>query len=146
MFSSQHQLERQLKGDEGLVLKWYPDSRRIGTIGYGHRWLAGDPLVCTQEWAQDTLISDMDIAINAVYHNIPFATTLSDPRFGVLANMAFNMGIDGLLEFDTFLPLMKQQAWASAAKDLASTEWAGQVGMRSTRLRDQIVSDIWQYA
>ncbi len=146
MFNSYQELEQQLEGDEGLRLQVYPDSRGYTTIGYGHKWLSGDPLTCTKQWALNTLRSDINIAVSAVSQNLPWADQLDDVRFGALANMAFNMGIDGLLEFDTFLPLMQSGQWAAAAADLQTTEWAQQVGQRAIRIRTQIVLGVWQYA
>jgi lysozyme len=58
-----------------------------------------------------------------------------DPvRARVLQNMAFNLGIDGLLGFKNTLSAVKAKNWAAASQGMLSSRWAEQVGARAQRL------------
>jgi lysozyme len=69
---------------------------------------------------------------------------LAPLRQDCLINMAFNLGVHGLLEFNTFLGFMQQGKWGQAVLDLRGTPWFHEVGGRSVRICRQIVSSIHQ--
>ena len=69
---------------------------------------------------------------------LPWARTLSEPRQRALTNMAYNLGVSGLLKFVTFLEYMKAYEFDKAADDLEGTLWFKQVGSRGVRLSDMI--------
>jgi hypothetical protein len=53
-----------------------------------------------------------------------------DPiRRAVLVNMAFNMGINGLLGFKHTLELVRDHKYADAADSMLNSKWAHQVGV-----------------
>lgn len=58
-------------------------------------------------------------------------------RQRVLVNMAFNLGMTGLLGFKTTLLAMEQGRYEDAARMLRS-RWAGQVGVRAERLSEMM--------
>jgi lysozyme len=47
---------------------------------------------------------------------------------GILVNMAFNMGIHGLMGFRNNLRLIEAGRWKDAAKEMLNSKWATQVG------------------
>ena len=98
-------LIRQLKADEGVRLKPYKDTVGKLTIGYGRNL---DDIGITLAEAEQMLYSDMRFALDGVYKFLPWATKLDDARLGVLANMAYNMGIHGLLGFHRFIAAMEE--------------------------------------
>lgn len=62
-----------------------------------------------------------------------------------LVNMAFNLGVNGLLKFRNTLALMEkamcgETSWESVRSALRSSMWWGQVGRRSRELGEQFVT------
>ncbi len=56
----------------------------------------------------------------------------------VLLNMAFNLGVEGLLGFRQTLALLAARDYAGAAQSMLASRWAGQVGQRAARLAAQV--------
>lgn len=52
----------------------------------------------------------------------------------MLVNMAFNLGVSGLLGFHATLGWIKQGHYSSAAGEMLLSVWAAQVGDRAFRL------------
>ncbi len=129
-------LSAELRLDEGCRLKAYRDGGGIWTIGYGHTGPevhAG--LVWTQAWADAQLEADIASAEAECASCLPYWTRLDDPRQEVLADMAFNLGISGLLRWKHMLAAVEAGDYTSAAADMLATEpWRSQVGSRADRL------------
>lgn len=123
----------------------YPDPLTKGppwTIGYGHTGREVHPgLVWTHEQCDVALAEDVKSVTQALDTSMPWWTEQSPLRQDCLVNMGFNMGVHGLLEFTTFLGLMKLQNYPHAALDLQGTLWYRQTGDRAKRIHDQILKD-----
>lgn len=151
-------LREQLQRDEGLVLHAYRDSEGFLTIGYGHN-LDADPvlrdkllaqaggdeaaIVITQATAERLLDTDIAIAEDAVRRALPWSETLSACRRAVLINMAFNMGLGGLLGFRRMLTACEAGDYPLAAAEMRASRWYGQTGRRAMRLATQMIEDAW---
>lgn len=139
-------ITEQLKRDERLRLKPYPDSVGKLTVGYG-RNLEDEGISPTEA---ETLLSDDIAATKAdLDQYLPWARQLDDARYGVLMNMCFNMGIGdaatgkGLLGFRHTLALVQAGDYAGAAQAMLQSKWATQVGTRATRLAAQMKTGEW---
>lgn len=66
---------------------------------------------------------------------IPWVLDLPEPQQRALADMAFNIGVTGLLKFNEFLGFMKARNFEWAADDLATTLWFRQVPNRARRIQ-----------
>lgn len=128
-----------LKRDEGLRLTLYQDSEGHPTIGYGHN--LEHPI--TTAAAEGILQDDLRVAEAAVLRAEPWVSTLSGPRQGVLYQMAFNLGIRGLLDFERMWQAVRDQRWDDAAREMLDSVWATQVGERAVRLATQMREDRW---
>lgn len=129
--------------EEGCRLTAYQDTVGVWTIGYGHTGRevhAG--LTWTQSEAEFALQSDVNLTKRGLDTAIPWWTTLDDIRQDVLADMAFNLGVHGLLEFNTFLALVRAGSYNHAALDMMSTAWAHEVGRRADRLERQMAKGV----
>ena len=131
-------LVSDLMRDEGLRLAAYPDPSSGGdpwTIGYGH---TGADVTARTVWtgseAADTLIEDIAIAQSELDEKLPWWRTLDDVRQDVMVEMAFNLGVEGLLGFQRTLAAVQVGRWATASADMLLSAWAGEVGPRATRL------------
>ncbi len=120
------------------------------TIGYGHNLDAnpisglGEGSCITEDHAREILGDDIRIAAHQVAGKLPFAPALAPARFGVLVNMTFNLGISGLLGFSNTLADVERGDWASAARRMLQSKWAGQVGRRAHELAKQMETGQWQ--
>ena len=65
---------------------------------------------------------------------LPLYRDASDVTKGVLINMAFNMGVSGLLGFKNSLKRIAAKQYAEAANNLRLSLWHGQVGSRAREL------------
>ena len=133
-------LQEQLMRDEGLRLKAYQDSRGVWTIGVGHNLEAR---AIPREAAVLIFEADLADTILDVGKALPWVATLDEPRRAAVLNMAFNLGVAGLLEFRRALAAMQRQEWAEAAKEMLDSDWATQVGPRAHRLAQQMETGSW---
>ena len=88
----------QLMRDEGFRADVYVDTVGKRTVGYGHN-LDAKPLPdlitpITEEQAEQILRNDVDEVTNKLAHLLSWSDSLDEVRFGVLQNMAFNLGIE----------------------------------------------------
>ena len=129
-------LKAELHLDEGCRLRAYQDDGGVWTIGWGHTGpevRAG--LAWTQAQADGQLEADIAKAEAQCARYIACWPKLDDHRQDVIADMAFNMGIGGLLKFHHMLAAVEAGDYAKAAADMLATQpWASQVGARAERL------------
>ena len=134
-------LHEQIIRDEGCRLRVYKDSRGIETIGVG-RNLRDKGL--SQAEAEALLANDLLESTAAVMSDIPCAFRLDEIRRAVLVNMAFNLGIGGLLKFTRMLTAVEAGDYDRAASEMMDSTWAKQVGQRADRLARQMQTGEWQ--
>lgn len=134
-------LKEQIARDEGgFRSKPYRDSRGFLTIGYG-RCLDTEGI----NMAEGEYLLDNDIRSKSIelVKALPWVTELDEARRGVLENMAYNLGVQGLLGFHKMLSAMQKGDWALAAVEALNSEWAHQVGPRAYRLSRQLEEGKW---
>src|SRR5579863_8629908 len=118
----------------------YPDAKGKTTIGVG-RNLTDKGLSDVE--VQFLLANDITETTDALAAALPWFPSLDGPRQGVLINMAFNMGIEGLSGFRNFLTACSHQDWSEAADQMMESQWARQVGDRAVRLSSQMRTGVW---
>lgn len=124
-------LKEQLRRDEGEKLKPYTDTVGKLTIGVGRN--LSD--VGISEAESDFLLTNDIRALQARLNvEISWWITLTDNRQLVIANMCFNLGVAGLMQFRQFLDAARDGNYATAAAEMLDSKWAKQVGDRAQRL------------
>lgn len=154
MNSEQHAyMLAQLERHEGLRLAAYLDTLGILTIGVGHNCRAhpvygvakvGDKI--TPEQARKLFAKDMVKFEEGLRLTLPWAAELaqsSPPRYAVLLNMAFNMGLRGLLDFKNTLSFVQAKQFRLAASHMLQSKWARQVPARAKELAKQMEDGQW---
>ena len=134
----------QLKKHEGFSGTVYQCTAGANTIGYG-RNLDAKPL--TEEEAEQLLINDVfdvELALQKKLEFLQFEPRISAARHAVLVNMAFNIGITGLLKFKKTLEAIKERDYETASIEMLDSKWAKQVGSRATELAEQMKTGKWQ--
>lgn len=141
------ELTRQLKGDEGVKPCAYQDHLGFWTIGVGRLVDERKPgSGLRPEEITFLLNNDIDDRIRELGRRLPFFIELDPARQGVLLNMSFQMGVDGLLGFKNTLKLVEQGRYDEAAEGMLNSKWAGQTPERARRLAVQMRTGLWQYA
>jgi lysozyme len=133
-------LTAQLARHEGRRNKMYKDSVGVETIGIGHN-LRDRPI---SDAAVDQIFSD-DLAETEreLLEHAPWIGDLDDARQGVLLDMAFNLGVAGLLAFHATLAAIQRGDYFTAAAHMMDSVWAKQVGLRAEELAEQMRSGDW---
>ena len=132
-------LEMMIRQDEGLKQHIYTDTTGNRTIGYGHNLDANG---ISLEVAELILKNDIDNVIIDLTKNLPVYNEIDDTRKVALLDIAFNIGVTGLMQFRTFLGLIEQGKFQNAANDLLNTLWAKQVPNRAARIAHVIETGI----
>lgn len=137
-------LREQLIAEEGNIPYAYQDHLGFWTIGVGI-------LIDKRKGGhlrpeEINFILDNRIALKGaeVDKALPWAKTLNEPRRAVLIGMAFQMGLDGLLDFKNTLKLIQAGKYAEAGKNMMLSLWAKQTPGRAQRMADQMATGEWQ--
>ena len=145
-------LLNQIKRHEGYKQHSYRCTAGHLTIGYGYN-LDANPLKLSSldiayalkngmpEHEADRLLTLMvGRCIDQLDTALPWIANIGGARQDVLINMAYNMGIAGLLKFKKTLELVQSGVYAQAAVEMLKSKWAEQVGHRAVELSEQMRS------
>jgi len=121
----------ELTRDEGSRSKPYRDTVGKLTVGVGRNL---DDVGISDDEIAYMLNNDVSRVTDALDAALPWWKQLDDVRQRVLANMAFNMGVKGLLGFRNTLAAIAAQEYTGAAAGMLASKWAKQVGARAVRL------------
>lgn len=124
----------QIKIDEGFRGQPYKCTAGKITIGYG-RNLEANPL--TKAEAQILLENDLKKIVKKLTR-YGFYTRLDSGRRAVILNMAFNLGVNGLMKFKNMIEALELKDYDKAADEMLNSRWANQVKSRATRLAKQM--------
>lgn len=137
-------LANQLRRDEGEVLHAYQDHLGFWTIGIGRLIDKRKGGGLTKDEAAYLLGNDIARFTNALRTRLPWFDRIDEARQGVLANMAFQMGVDGLLGFRNTLGMIERGEYDAAANAMLQSKWAQQTPQRAARLAQQMRTGEWQ--
>ncbi len=141
-----------IKKHEGLRLKPYKDTLGFWTVGYGRcldtkpltdveRNIVGNPFdgisICEAEYLLDNELNEV---IDKLEKQLYFFVSLPDKVKVVLVDMAYNLGISGLLKFRQTLEYISKGNYSLAADEMLKSKWAKQVGYRAVELSNMIRS------
>ena len=138
-------LYKQLKEDEGEVLKVYNDHLGYLTFGIGHlitqkdpeaEWPIGEPV--SEERVKECFDKDVETSITEIKFMVKDFDDKPDIVQEVLVNMLFNLGYHRLSQFKKFLRAIKNNDWNEAAKEGRDSRWYTQVMKRAERLMSKL--------
>jgi len=115
---------------EGLRLKPYTDTVGKMTVGVGRNLT--DVGISKQE-AMYLLHDDIQ-RVQAELAQQPWFSGLNEARQMALTDMAFNLGLQGLLGFKKAIEALQGGDFQAAATEMLNSKWAGQVGARAQEL------------
>ena len=137
-------LTEQLRRDEGEKLHAYSDHLGFLTIGIGRLIDKRKGGGITQEESAYLLSNDIRQKTGEVIMALPWAAHIDQVRFGVLQNMAFQMGTDGLVGFRNTLKFIEAGEYERAGANMRASKWHSQTPARCERLIKQLISGEWQ--
>lgn len=138
-------IRAQIERDEGRVSHVYQDSLGFWTIGVGHlvdrRRGGGLPAHIV-----DALLDhDIETHTLELLRSFPWMEQLDPPRFATMVNMAFQLGVAGLAQFQRSLGHMRRGEYVAAAAAFADSKVAReQTPERWSRHCEQIRTGAWQ--
>ena len=137
-------LNEQLRRDEGEVLHAYQDHLGYWTLGVGRLIdkRKGGGITATE--SAYLLANDITSKTSELVVALPWVEQLDPVRRAVLQNMAFQLGITGLLSFKNTLNFVKNGNYAQAAMNMQLSKWYSQTPERSGRLIKQMITGEWQ--
>lgn len=124
-------LKAELTRDEDRRPRIYIDSVGKTTGGVG-RNLSDVPF--SDDEIDLMLTNDIEKAETGLDARLSWWRVLDPVRQRVLLNMAFNMGVAGLLAFTNTLAAVHAGDYDAAADEMLNSKWAGQVHDRAQRL------------
>lgn len=131
-------LKGEIRKEEGWRGTAYKDSLGYWTIGYGFlvdaRKSDSLPLAVADVWL-DYKLQDK---IAALDQNLPWWKKQPEEVQEALVNMAYQLGVSGLLKFKTTLALLEKGDREGAANSAMKSLWAKQTPERAKRVTDKI--------
>ncbi len=140
MTSPSKALVDSLKEHEGFRADAYIDTTGHLTIGYGQRV---DELRVSKEEAETWLIDGIVSKTRELETFLAFRAVKDPVRRDVLIEMAYNLGVDGLMKFRNMWAAIKAQNWDEAAVQMLDSLWAKQVGARAHTLATRMKQGVY---
>jgi lysozyme len=142
--SLRDRLTAQLRRDEGEVLHMYKDHLGFATIGVGRLIDKRKGGGISPEESAYLLGNDIARIDADLRSKLEWFAVLSEARQGALLNMAFQMGVDGLMKFKNTLAAIRDERYEHAAELARQSLWAKQTPERAKRVCLQISTGEWQ--
>jgi len=154
-------IKKQIKGDEDLKILPYTlvyDEKKgkrvienFQTGGYGHKILKGEKVPeegYTKQYWEGVFDKDFEIALNGARNIIP-EDTIDPIAFGILVEMVYQMGEDGVKGFKKAIGHLKKKEYSLAADQLlynyddngaqtGLTKWHNQTAKRANDASDRL--------
>lgn len=136
-------VQNMLIEDEGLELRPYFDCcgkffRECDcapqgklTIGIGRNI---EDIGLSENEAIDLQLNDIKRVSSLIDRSFPWFEKLSTPRRIVIVSMVFNLGLDGVKEFQKMIQSIESGDFENAGNEMLDSKWASQVKDRSVRL------------
>jgi len=128
-----------LKRHEGLRLHAYQDHLGYWTIGYGRLIDERKSGGISKAEAEHLLANDIDRVARRLQHETGFRNAPS-PVKRALVNMAFQLGVTGLLGFKRMWAALEQRDYERAAEEALDSRWAEQTPNRAEEVAGWIKS------
>ena len=138
----------RLKTDEGCKLHAYPDPRtgkEPWTIGYGCTGPGiNKDTIWTQAQADGAILLRVHQIETQLGHQLPWFNKLQEVRQDVLGNIAYNIGVHGLIKWTITLAAIGRGDYHDAADDIRNNKvWKSEIGAREERCADALQTGSW---
>lgn len=131
---NREKLTKEIINHEGFLRHAYTDTEGFLTIGIGRLIDKRKNGGISYEEARYLLENDIDKIDKELPKKLPWITKQPDQVQRALYNMAFQMGIKGLLTFRKMLKALEENDYATAHKEALDSKWARQTPHRAQRI------------
>ncbi len=142
-------LIEELKQDEGFDSRAYYDIHGYLTIGYGTKFpisdeeckklnLKEDLKSISKENAEKLLMLRLEKKIKALHKALLWLENQPIEVQEILYNMAYQLGVKGLLKFKQTLKLIEHKRYDLASLEMLDSLWAKQTPSRAKRLSGKL--------
>lgn len=136
-------LKQEIRREEGKVMHKgkhvaYQDHLGYWTIGYGHLIDRRKGGGISEHIAELLLESDINHIVGELDYRLEWFSSLSDVRQRAIINMAFQLGVSGLLKFKKMLAALEAGDFETASKEALDSKWAQQTPARAGRIARMI--------
>jgi lysozyme len=143
----QMNIEQLLIKEEGRIVKngkhvAYQDHLGYWTIGYGQLIDARKGGGLTEKQALILLRDEIAEKQAELDNKLSWWRNLSKTRQTVILAMAFQLGVEGVLQFKNTLAAIKEGRYTNAAAGIRNSLWARQTPARAERMAVAIETDI----
>ena len=143
-------IDQEIEQEEGFKTNFYLCTAGHNTFGFGYNADA-NPLHLSKEYldnvrkngitrdeAETLLIQMIDEVQKTLLVKIEGFSNLDRVRQDVLTDMAYNIGVSGLLKFKNTLAHIRAGLYDEAANEMLDSNWAHQVHGRANKLAEQM--------
>ena len=142
MLSWRDELRRDLIRHEGMVPHAYQDSLGFWTIGVGRMIDKRKGGGISQQEAELLLDNDVERVLTNLNQRIEWFHRLPDRKKRAVANMGFQLGVDGLFSFRRMLAALKRGDWSAAHREALDSRWAQQTPNRAHEIAAMLGEDL----
>lgn len=133
-------LKKELLREEGKVNYAYKDHLGYLTIGIGRLIDKRKGGGLSDSECLYLLGNDISEKQEKLFKALPWLKRHPEPVQRALMNMAFQMGVGGLLKFKRTLDFIKKKDYTNAANNALKSKWARQTPARAKRVTNLIKS------
>lgn len=133
-------LIEQLDRDEGRIRHAYQDHLGFWTIGVGILIDERKGGGLDDEEIDWLLNRRIEKARASLVKRLPWVSQLDKARQDGLVNMAYQMGVDGVLGFPKMLAALQSQRWREAERQALDSKWSKQTPERARRIARQFAT------
>lgn len=128
------QLVSDLKSDEGWQPKLYKDSLGLWSLGYGFLVDPDKEAELPEAVGEFWLRFVLDRRLLEMNHRLPWLKNQPDDVRRALMNMAYQLGVGGVLQFARMLAALRSGNRQLAATEALDSEWHRQTPGRAQRV------------
>lgn len=122
-------VRRKVCAEEGFSDVMYRCPADYWTLGYGFNLESQKmPQHIADSWL-DHIVDGLEAQLN----NYTFYADLDDNRKVIIIDMAYQMGVHGVMKFGNMIAAIRTKDWDKAADEMLDSRWARQTPNRARR-------------
>lgn len=137
-------LQDQLAAHEGNLPYVYKDHLGYETIGIGFLVDKRKGGGLRPEEIEFIFNNRVRLIAEELERRVKFMGALNDARYAVMINMAYQLGVNGLIAFKKTIDYIGDGFYEKAAKEMLDSTWAKQTPKRAKEMSEQMRTGKWQ--
>ena len=134
-------LKATIKKAEGYSAELYTDTVGVTTIGYGR---AIGRVGISRDEAELMFANDVGRVLRGLDMALPWWRTLDEVRQAALCEMAYQLGLNGVMNFRKMRTALREGEYDRAADEALDSKWHAQTPKRCERVARMFRTGEWQ--